>query len=81
MALIHPTVADRLREERVQNLVLVSLTLGALGSVAGYWAWNEVKGEPRTPAVPALTKALGFGMAYVVYKAWAAGQALEKSTT
>lgn len=78
MAVIHPSVAERLREEKIQNLVLISLTLGALSSVAGYWAWNEVKGEPRTPAVPALTKALGFGMAYVLYKAWAVSQAYDK---
>jgi hypothetical protein len=78
VAIIHPAVADRLKEERIQNLVLVSLTLGALSSVAGYWAWNEVEGEPRTPAVPALTKALGAGMVYVVYKAWSASRSIEK---
>lgn len=80
MAVIHPSVAERLREEKIQNLVLISLTLGALSSVAGYWAWNEVKGEPRTPAVPALTKALGVGMAYVLYKAWAVSQTYDKSS-
>ena len=78
MAIIHQSVADRLKEEQIQNLVLVSLTLGALSSVAGYWAWNEVKNEPRAPAVPAFAKALGFGMAYVLYKAWAESQELEK---
>ena len=80
MAIIHKSVAERLNAERVQNLVLISLTLGALSSVAGYWAWNEVKGEPRTPAVPAFAKALGFGMAYVLYKAWDTSRAIQKDT-
>jgi hypothetical protein len=78
VAIIHKSVAERLNAERVQNLVLISLTLGALSSVAGYWAWNEVKQEPRAPALPSFAKALGFGMAYVLYKAWVTGQDLEK---
>ena len=81
MALIHPDVADRLRDDKVQTLVLVSLTLGAMSSVAGYWAWNEVKGEPREPVGKAVTKAVGFGLAYLAYKAWAVSKKYDASHT
>jgi ABC-type Mn2+/Zn2+ transport system permease subunit len=78
MSLIHPSVAARLRDEKVQNLVLISLALGTVSSVAAYWAFNEVKGEPRTPLGTALTKAVGFGVAYLAYKAWSVGTTMDK---
>ena len=79
MALIHPGVSDRLRDEKVQNLVLISLTLGALSSVAGYWAWNEVKGEPREAVGTAMTKAVGVGLVYLAYKAWDVSRKYDES--
>jgi len=79
MALIHRSVADSLKEQSAQNLVLISLTLGALSSVAGYWAWNEVKGEPREPVGTAMTKAVGVGLVYLAYKAWDVSRKYDES--
>lgn len=61
--LVHPALREGLSQKEVKNLLYLSLAAGVVSSVAGYWAFNEAKGEERVPLGKAAVKAAMVGIA------------------
>lgn len=79
MAVIHPVFRSALEDKRIQNLVVLSIATGVVSSVAGYWAFNEAKGETRMDTTKAIAKATAVGVGVLIattaYESWLIGKA------
>ena len=74
MPAFHPIFTSAISDKRIQNLVILSVAAGVISSVAGYWAFNEAKGEARMDTTKAIAKATIGGisvlLATAAYESW-----------